>query len=183
MSELHPRLGWLGEGVRDDLVAGPMVPELEPLACLLSSWRGGGHGEFPTIGEFDYGESMTFEHVGDSFLLYSQRSWLADDGTPLHFERGFWRPSASPNRVELALAHPLGLTEISEGTVETGSGGSVTIELTTTTMGRTSTGADVTGLVRRYRVRGDELRYDLDMATRSTPMARHLTAELQRLPD
>ena len=32
-------------------------------------------GEYPTIEPFDYEEELTFEHVGDAFLLYEQRSW------------------------------------------------------------------------------------------------------------
>ena len=91
--------------------------DLEPLSFLLGAWLGGGDGEFPTIGAFRYGEEMVFEHVGDPFLLYSQRSWLEADEAPLHFERGFVRPAA-PGRVELVLAHPLGLTEVAEGTLE-----------------------------------------------------------------
>jgi hypothetical protein len=58
-----------------------------------------------------------------------------------------------------------------------------TIEVATGTIGRTSTGMDVVGLVRRYRVEGDSLRYEIDMATGSTPMTRHLAAELHRGSD
>lgn len=161
----------------DDVAHGPLAPELEPLSFLVGTWRGSGHGEFPTLDDFDYGEVMTFEHVGDPFLLYSQRSWLASDGTPLHFERGFLRPGAEPGEVELALAHPLGLTEIAEGRLD-----GTTLRLATREVWRTSTGVAVRGLLRRYRIEGDVLRYELDMATDDTPMARHLTAELRRQP-
>jgi hypothetical protein len=153
-------------------------PELGPLAFLLGTWRGGGHGEFPTTEAFDYGEEMTFEHVGEPYLLYSQRGWLSSDGTPLHFERGFLRPGAAPAEVELALAHPLGLTEIAEGVLD-----GTTLRLATGEVGRTPTGMAVRGLVRRYRVDGDVLRYGIDMATDDTPMTRHLTAELRRQAD
>jgi hypothetical protein len=73
-------------------------PDVEPLAFLLGTWRGEGEGEWPVGESFRYGEEMTFEHVGDAFLLYLQRSWLLEDGSPLHFERGFLRrrpPAAS----------------------------------------------------------------------------------------
>ena len=92
-------------------------PDVEPLAFLLGTWRGEGDGEWPRGEPFRYGEEMTFEHVGDAFLLYAQRSWMLEDGSPLHFERGFLRP-AGPGRVELVLAHPLGVAEVAEGTVE-----------------------------------------------------------------
>ena len=149
--------------------------DLGPLSFLLGAWRGGGDGEFPTIGAFRYGEEMVFEHAGDPFLLYSQRSWLEADESPLHFERGFLRPAA-PGRVELVLAHPLGLTEVAEGTLE----GAV-MTTASTAMGRTSTGDPVIELVRRWRVDGDRLNYELDMATEMTPLARHLTGELRRV--
>jgi hypothetical protein len=149
--------------------------DLEPLSFLIGAWRGGGDGEFPTIGAFRYGEEMVFEHVGDPFLLYSQRSWLEADEVPLHFERGFLRPAA-PGRVELVLAHPLGLTEVAEGTLE----GTV-MTTASTAMGRTTTGDPVIELVRRWRVDGDRLSYELDMATEMTPLVRHLTGELRRV--
>jgi hypothetical protein len=148
---------------------------LEPLAFLLGTWRGSGDGGFPTIPSFRYGEEMVFEHVGDPFLLYGQRSWLEPGEDPLHFERGFLRPSDGGG-VELVLAHPLGLTEVAQGRVE---GTSVTAA--STAMGRTPTGDPVTRLVRRWRVEGDLLRYELDMATEDTPLARHLTGELRRV--
>jgi nitrobindin-like protein len=148
--------------------------DLSPLMFLIGTWRGGGNGEYPTIGPFRYGEEMLFEHVGDPFLLYSQRSWLEPGGAPLHFERGFLRPGG-PGRVELVLAHPLGLTEVAEGTLE-----GTALQTASTAMGRTGTGDPVTSLVRRWLVDGDVLAYELDMATATTPLARHLTGELRR---
>jgi len=91
-------------------------PDVEPIAFLLGAWRGEGQGDWPTSGSFRYGEEMTFEHEGKAFLLYSQRSWAAEERTPLHFERGFFR-LAGPGRVEVVLAHPLGIVEVAEGTL------------------------------------------------------------------
>lgn len=152
-----------------------MPVELEPLAFLLGVWRGSGTGEYPTIEPFEYGEEMTFEHVGDAFLLYSQRSWRLDDASPLHFERGFLRPGTQ-GRVELTLAHPLGLSEVSEGVLE-----GLTIELASTSVARTPTGSAVTALVRRYRVSGEMLRYELEMQMDGVAMSRHLTAVLRKV--
>jgi hypothetical protein len=156
-------------------------PDLGPLACLLGTWRGLGHGEFPTIGAFDYGEWMLFEQVGDPFLMSAQRSWLIADDAPLHFERGFWRPGSSAAGLELTLAHPLGLTEVAEGELRV-DGEVTTIELASRTIGRTSTGMAVSGLRRRYEIEGEAMRYEIDMATDETPMTRHLTATLRRAP-
>lgn len=149
-------------------------PDVEPLAFLLGTWRGEGEGEWPRGEPFRYGEEMTFEHVGDAFLLYAQRSWMLEDGSPLHFERGFLRP-AEPGRVELVLAHPLGIAEVAEGTVE----GTV-IDVASTTVAVTTTGSPVTELRRHLEVRGDRLSYGLDMAMREVASMRHLAAELSR---
>ena len=158
------------------LVGPDLYPDLEPLAFLLGTWAGEGEGRYPTVSPFAYRESLSFEHVGDSFLLYVAESWSLEDGEPLHFERGFLRPGASSEVVELTLAHPLGLVEISEGTLE-----GTSIDLRSATMGRTRTGSAVMGVTRRYRVEGDVLRYELDMAMEGVPMTRHLDAELHRV--
>ena len=158
-----------------DLVAGPLLPEVEPLAFLLGTWRGAGTGGYPTIDPFDYEEHLTFEHVGDAFLLYAQRSWSPADGAPIHFERGFLRPGAD-DRIELTVAHPLGLTEVSEGPLE-----GTHLELMSSAIGRTGTGMDVVAVVRRYQVDGDRLTYTTDMTTERTPMTLHLAAELHRV--
>ena len=42
-------------------------------------------------------------------------------------------------------------------------------------------GSTVTALRRRYRVAGDVLSYEIDMAMDETAMTRHLVAELRRV--
>jgi len=153
-------------------------PDLAALGFLLGTWHGEGLGEYPTIETFRYGEELSFDHVGDTYLVYTQRSWLLDDGSPLHLERGFLRLGAG-DALELTLAHPLGLTEVAEGRLD-----GTAFELATVAggVGRTTTGMAVTGLVRRYRVDGPTLVYEIDMATDATPMTRHLAAVLRRRP-
>lgn len=157
------------------LIGRPLHADLESLAFLVGTWRGTGKGEYPTIEPFDYEEELTFDHVGDPFFLYQQQSWSPKDGAPIHFERGFLRPDEDC-RIELTIAHPLGLTEICEGDLE-----GTSFELTSKEVGRTTTGMDVTGLIRRYRVDGDDMTYVTEMATERTPMARHLEASLRRV--
>ena len=52
-----------------------------------------GDGEYPNIEPFRFTEEITFDHVGDPFLLVTESSWTTD-GAPLHFERGTLRPLA-----------------------------------------------------------------------------------------
>jgi hypothetical protein len=149
--------------------------DVRALAFLLGRWEGAGEGVWPPGGPFRYGEQMTFEHVGDAFLLYAQRSWSAEDDSPLHFERGFLRPG-SEGRVEIALAHPLGIVEVAEGTLA----GRV-LEVASTGLARSATGSPVTSLRRRIEVADDALRYELWMATSGGALERHLVGELRRV--
>jgi hypothetical protein len=149
-------------------------PDLGPIAFLLGTWAGEGEGDWPSSGPFRYGEEMSFEHVGEPFLLYAERSWAAEDGEALHFERGFLRP-AGLGRVELVLAHPLGIVEVAEGSVSANA-----IDVASTTVATTATGSPVTELRRRFDLDGDVLRYELDMAMRDVPLIRHLKGELKR---
>jgi len=149
---------------------------VRPISFLLGTWAGEGTGAWPPDGPtFAYGEELTFEDVGDEFLLYAQRSWTSSDGSPLHFERGFFRP-AGPSRVEVVLAHPLGVVELSEGTVVGG-----VIDVASTHVASTATGSPVTALRRRFEVEDDVLRYELWMATSDVAFGVHLRAELKRV--
>jgi THAP4-like, heme-binding beta-barrel domain len=149
---------------------------MEALAFLLGSWRGAGYEEYPTVDDTEYEEELGFEDSGTGFLAYRQRAWRPADGQTLHAEAGFWR-LAEDGTVEVALGHPLGVAEISEGTV---SGGEVA--LSSRSVARTSTGEPVTGVARLYRVEGDVLTYEIAMALDHVPMTHHLRATLRRVP-
>jgi hypothetical protein len=149
--------------------------DLRELEFLVGTWRGVGDGEWPRGEPFTYAEEVTFEHAGEPYFLYSQRSWSLEEEEPIHFERGFVRPGGA-GRVELVLAHPIGIVEVAEGTVREG-----VIEVSTTSIAQTSTAKIVTELTRRLQVTGDELRYELHMAMRDIALTSHVRSRLSRV--
>nr|WP_090277519.1 FABP family protein [Mycolicibacterium komanii]CRL72086.1 hypothetical protein CPGR_02695 [Mycolicibacterium komanii] len=152
-------------------------PDIAALRPLLGVWSGRGAGEYPTIEPFGYTEQIAFDHVGKPFLTYRQKT-TADDGRPLHGETGYLRVP-KPGRAEWVLAHPNGITEIEEGTLVV-DGAVIELELTATSIGRTSTAKNVVALGRSVRVDGDELVYSLRMAAMGQPLQHHLGATLHR---
>ncbi|MGW4365059.1 peroxynitrite isomerase [Nocardia takedensis] len=154
-------------------------PAIAPLAALLGTWRGSGHGEYPTIDAFDYLEEVRFGHLGRPFLTYKQRTRSAEDGRPLHVETGYLR-SPRPDHVELILAHPTGITEICEGAL-THVDGELRMEFESTDVGRASTAKVVTALGRTFSLVGDTLDYTLRMAAVGEPLTPHLSAALHRV--
>ncbi len=159
---------------------GPSLhPDVAHLAFLLGTWAGEGHGEYPTIEDFDYQEEIRFWHVGKPFLAYAQRTWSIDDERPLHSESGYWR-SQPGGQLEVVLAHPTGVVEVEEGTLDAGVDG-VDIELASVAVARSSTAKEVLSLGRHITLRGDSYVYRLRMAAVGKPPTHHLAGELQHV--
>jgi nitrobindin-like protein len=146
-----------------------------PLGFLLGRWAGEGEGSYPTIDPFRYGEEITLSHVGKPFLAYAQRSWSLDDGRPLHAETGYLRCS-SPSQVEIVVAHPTGVVEVSEGPLT-----ATSVVLSSRAIARTGTAKEVTAVIRRITVESALLEYELDMAAVGVVLTGHLRATLHRV--
>jgi hypothetical protein len=135
---------------------------------------GAGTGTYPTVDDFTYGEEARFWHSGKPHLLYSQRTWDATTGAPMHAETGFWRPQEDGS-IELVLSHSFGLTEISTGTVS-----GRRIEVSGHSLVPAPSAKPVTSVERAYTVDGDVLEYSFGMAAAEQPLQAHLLARLQR---
>jgi len=160
-----------------------MEPELHPdvavLAPLLGTWEGSGAGEYPTIDDFAYGESITFSHVGKPFVAYTQRTRHPETSVPMHAETGYLRVPR-PGSIEIVMAQPTGLAEIYEGAVV---GGEVPllIDVRSTSITATPTAKEVTITERTISVTGDDLHYTFRMAAVGQPLQHHLSATLHRV--
>lgn len=153
--------------------------DIAVLAPLLGTWEGTGTGEYPTIDDFAYAESITFTHVGKPFLAYTQRTRHPDSGLPMHAESGYLRVPA-PGSIEIVMAQPTGIAEIYEGAVV---GGDVplVIDVRSTSIGSTPTAKEVMRTERTISVTGDELHYTFRMAAVGHPLQHHLAASLRRV--
>ena len=136
-------------------------PRSDPSRRCSAPGRAMGEASTPRWTTSTTASGSTFDHVGDAFLQYVQRSWLAADGTPLHFERGFLRPGGRGGRRGADPGSPTRAwprcprAPSSDGAMS----------LVSTSMGRTGTGMAVVGVERRYRIGEDEIAYEIDMAT------------------
>ena len=67
-----------------------------PLAWMLGGWHGNGHGEYPTIDGFQFGQEVVFQQDGRPFIHYFSRAWIVDEHGELvrnaAQETGFFRP-------------------------------------------------------------------------------------------
>lgn len=154
-------------------------PDLEPLKFLLGDWEGAGVGGYPTIESFQFGQEISFTHIGKPYLVYQSRTWRLDEegniGAPMATESGYWRPQGG-GRIEVILAHPTGFAEIYVGEI-TGT----RVELVTDVVARTQGAKQVTAGRRLYGLIGTDLGYAYDMAAMGHELQSHLSAQLKRV--
>jgi hypothetical protein len=156
-------------------MAYPLHPSLAPLAFLVGTWEGPGEGSYPTIEDFGYVERLVVGHVGKPFLSYTQSTWDPATGAPMHAETGYLRVAGVPagGGVEMVVAQPTGVTEVSVGTIVDG-----VVRLRTVEVGLTPTAKSVTAVERELRPDGGGLRVRLAMAAVGEGLTHHLLSRL-----
>lgn len=153
-------------------------PRLDPVHGLIGTWRGPGHGEYPTIESFEYTEELTVSETGKPFLTYAQRTW-SPEGRPMHVETGYLR-APGDGTIELILAQPTGQTELAEGTLTVGPEG-FSAELRSRVV-NSATAKTVAATERTLWLIGHELTVTFAMAAAGQPMTHHLRSVLTRQP-
>jgi hypothetical protein len=153
-------------------------PNCGPVAWLLGTWRGNGHGDYPTIDKFEFGQELVFAHDGRPFFHYFSRSWIIDESgekvRDAALETGFLR-CQEDGKVELLLSHNTGFVEIWYGDAGGGK-----LDVTTDAVVRSHTAKEYVAGKRLYgNVEGDLL-YAYDMAAMGEALQPHLWARLQR---
>ncbi len=151
-------------------------PNIAPLAPLLGTWRGRGHGEYPTITSFSYADEWTFSHTGKPFVAFVQRT-RSEAGQPMHTEAGYLR-CPGDGTVEIVAALPMGQVELGTGSADATDG--VLTVATDAGVTATPSAKSVDRIVRTFRVEGDTLDIDLGMAAVGHPVTHHLTSRLTR---
>jgi hypothetical protein len=153
-------------------------PDCGPVAWLLGTWRGNGHGDYPTIEPYQFGQELIFTHDGRPFFHYMSRAWVTDENgekvRDAAIETGFQR-CRPEGKVEFLLTHNTGFVEIYYGTAEGGK-----LDLTTDAVVRTETAKEYTGGKRLYGNVESDLLYAFDMAAMGQPLQPHIWARLVR---
>lgn len=155
-------------------------PDVAPLAWLIGTWRGNGHGDYPTIEGFQFGQEAIFQQDGRPFIHYMSRSWIVDEeGTFVREaaqETGFIR-CLPERKLELTLAHASGFAEIWYGEMHPER---PSFEIVTDAVVRTATAKEVAGGQRLYGYVEGALMWTYDMAAVGQPLQPHLWARLER---
>lgn len=158
-------------------------PNCARLAWLVGSWAGSGHGEYPTIEKFQFGQEVIFQQDGRPFLHYFSRAWILDDqGAKVREsaqETGFLRPQED-GTIEFVLSHQFGITEIWHGELHPEQ---PRFELVTDAVARTASAKEYVAGKRLYGLVEGDLMYAFDMAAMGQPLQPHTYARLARRSD
>ena len=155
-------------------------PNCAPLAWLIGTWAGNGHGEYPTIDDFQFGQEVLFQQDGRPFIHFMSRSWIVDaQGNHVREaaqETGFIRPQED-RTLEVVMAHNTGYVEIWHGELHEEQ---PRFEIVSDTVARTATAKEYAGGKRLYGYVNGDLLYAFDMAAMGQPLQPHTHAQLKR---
>lgn len=152
----------------------PLHPVLQPLSFLLGTWRGEGEGGFPTIQSFKYGEEIKLWHSGKPVIAYSQKTWKAASGEPMHAESGYWRPKPDGS-IEVIIAQSTGLAEVQKGIYD------AERKMVQLQSDAVCNASKVLSIGRVFEVKGDELMYTVEMGIHGHDQQPHLRAVLKKI--
>ena len=154
-------------------------PNCGPLAWLLGTWRGNGHGDYPTIEGFQFGQELIFTHDGRPFFHYMSRAWVVDDEGRARPRRrdGVRASCAARSPARSSCCSPTTPASPRSGTAQRRAG---ELEMHTAGVAFTETAKEVTAGSRMYgNVEGD-LIYAYDMAAMGQELQPHTWARLKR---
>jgi hypothetical protein len=148
-----------------------MECEKEKTFILEGTWKGDGQ----VTDKIPYKEELQINKLKPILYSWSSKTWNDELGV-LHLESGYLK-KIDNIKLELLLAHPFGVTEISEGIIE---GNKITFK--TKNLSRTSTAKEpyATSYTRVFVVEGDKLTYDMYLGTNKYEERHHLTATLAK---
>jgi hypothetical protein len=153
-------------------------PDCGPVAWMLGTWAGNGHGAYPTIESFEFRQEMIFTHDGRPFFHYLSRTEIIDEnGEKVRdgaIETGFLR-CRPEGKMEFLLAHNTGFVEIWHGEAY-----GAKLDVVTDAVVRTDSAKEYTAGKRLYGNVESDLLYAYDMAAMGQELQPHVWARLQR---
>ena len=151
-----------------------------PLAWVIGSWHGNGHGDYPTIEGFQFGQELVFQQDGRPFIHYFSRAWIIDaEGNKVREaaqETGFFRPQED-GTLEVVMCHNTGFVEVWTGEIHPEQ---PRFEIVTDAVARTATAKEYVGGKRLYGYVNGDLMYAYDMAAVGQALQPHTHAQLVR---
>ena len=150
------------------------------LAWLIGHWAGNGHGEYPGIEDFQFGQELLFQQDGRPFIHFMSRSWIIDENgghvREAAQETGFIRPQED-RTLEVVMAHNTGFVEVWHGELHPEQ---PRFEIVSDAVARTATAKEYAGGKRLYGYVNGDLLYAFDMAAMGHELQPHTHAQLVR---
>jgi hypothetical protein len=150
---------------------------LEPVAFLVGEWEGDGVGLW--AGGFAYRDTLTFiaDSDGQRPVIEFRQLTHGPGGARSHGECGYLI-AVGDGEYHLTVAEPSGITEVLAGSLDEASG---ELRLVSVEIGHSPTTDNVTAVARRWRLQGDELVTEVDIALNGETIAAHTRATLRRV--